>query len=191
MALKATVFKVQLQIADMDRHYYQDHSLTIAQHPSENNERMMVRLLAFALNASPTLAFTKGLSAEDDEPELWDTSLDGEIQLWVEFGQSDEKWLRKAAGRARQVQRAHVIGAPQRQQPAFAVQDARGPLGPVQFYQPQNRIAINRPAARAHGQPVQRRIAHGRGNRAPFQDCTGRCAIPQVQRQQAARHIRA
>ena len=104
MALKATVFKVQLQIADMDRHYYQDHSLTLAQHPSENDERMMVRLLAFALNASDTLAFTKGLSAEDDEPELWDKTLSGEINLWVEFGQSDEKWLRKAAGRAKQVQ---------------------------------------------------------------------------------------
>lgn len=104
MALKATVFKVQLQIADMDRHYYQDHSLTLAQHPSENDERMMVRLLAYALNASPTLAFTKGLSAEDDEPELWDKTLSGEIQLWVEFGQSDEKWLRKAAGRAKEVQ---------------------------------------------------------------------------------------
>lgn len=104
MALKATVFKVQLQIADMERHYYQSHSLTLAQHPSENNERMMVRLLAFALNASDSLSFTKGLSAEDDEPELWDKSLSGDINLWVEFGQSDEKWLRKAAGRARQVQ---------------------------------------------------------------------------------------
>ncbi|MDP5143302.1 YaeQ family protein [Rheinheimera baltica] len=104
MALKATVFKVQLQIADMDRHYYQDHSLTLAQHPSENDERMMVRLLAFILNASETLSFTKGLSTEDDEPELWDKALSGEINLWVEFGQSDEKWLRKAAGRAKQVQ---------------------------------------------------------------------------------------
>jgi uncharacterized protein YaeQ len=104
MALKATVFKVQLQIADMERHYYQSHSLTLAQHPSENNERMMVRLLAFALNASDSLSFTKGLSAEDDEPELWDKSLNGDINLWVEFGQSDEKWLRKAAGRAKQVQ---------------------------------------------------------------------------------------
>ena len=103
MALKATVFKVQLQIADMDRHYYQDHNLTLAQHPSENDERMMVRLLAFALNASETLSFTRGLSAEDDEPELWDKALSGEINLWVEFGQSDEKWLRKAAGRAKQV----------------------------------------------------------------------------------------
>ena len=104
MALKATVYKADLQLADLDRHHFGDYALTLAQHPSETLERVMIRLLAFALNASPTLAFTKGLSAEDDEPELWDTSLDGEIQLWVEFGQSDEKWLRKAAGRARQVQ---------------------------------------------------------------------------------------
>ena len=104
MALKATIFKVQLQIADMDRHYYQDHSLTLAQHPSETDQRLMVRLLAFALNASDTLTFTKGLSAEEEQAELWDCSLSGEIDLWVEFGQSDEKWLRKACGRARQVQ---------------------------------------------------------------------------------------
>ena len=104
MALKATVFKVQLQIADMDRNYYQDHSVTLAQHPSENDERMMVRLLAFMLNASDSLTFTKGLSAEEDQAELWDCDLTGNINLWVEFGQSDEKWLRKACGRARQVQ---------------------------------------------------------------------------------------
>jgi uncharacterized protein YaeQ len=104
MATKATVFKASLQIADMDRHYYEDHNITLARHPSETDERMMVRLLAFAINASDTLTFTKGLSAETDEPELWDRSLAGDINLWVEFGQSDEKWLRKAAGRAKQVQ---------------------------------------------------------------------------------------
>ncbi|MCH8536431.1 MAG: YaeQ family protein [Alkalimonas sp.] len=103
MALKATVFKVQLNIADMDRGYYADHSLTLAQHPSETNVRMMVRLLAFALNATDSLAFTKGLSSEEDEPELWDRSLSGEINLWVEFGQPDEKWLRKSCGRSKQV----------------------------------------------------------------------------------------
>ncbi len=103
MALKATVFKVQLQIADMDRGYYQDHTLTLAQHPSENNERMMVRLLAFMINASEHLTFSKGLSVED-EPELCEKTLSGEIELWVAFGQSDEKWLRKASGRAKQVQ---------------------------------------------------------------------------------------
>ena len=103
MALKATIFKTALQIADMDRHYYHDHQLMLAQHPSETDARMMVRLLAFAINASEFLSFTKGLSGDDDEPELWDKQLNGEIDLWVEFGQSDEKWLRKACGRAKKV----------------------------------------------------------------------------------------
>ncbi len=103
MALKATVFKVQLNIADIDRHYYQEHSLTLAQHPSENDERMMVRILAFALNASDSLTFTKGLSSEADEAELWDIEPNGTITRWIEFGQSDEKWLRKACGRASEV----------------------------------------------------------------------------------------
>lgn len=102
MAAKATVYKVALQIADMDRHYYADHAITLAQHPSETDTRMMVRLLAFALNASESLAFSKGLCV-DDEAELWDKSLSDEINLWVEFGQADEKWLRKASGRAKQV----------------------------------------------------------------------------------------
>lgn len=103
MATKATVFKAQLQIADMTRHYYQDHSLTLAQHPSENNARLMVRLLAFALNASDSLSFARGLSAEG-EPELCERSLNGELDLWIEFGQPDEKWLRKACGRAKKVE---------------------------------------------------------------------------------------
>lgn len=102
MALKATIFKAELQIADMDRHYYGSHSLTIAQHPSETDERMMVRLLAFALYADERLMFTKGIST-DDEPDLWLKSLSDEIELWIELGQPDEKRLRKAAGRARQV----------------------------------------------------------------------------------------
>ncbi|MFN4292307.1 MAG: YaeQ family protein [Permianibacter sp.] len=102
MALKATIFKAELQIADMDRHYYGSHSLTIAKHPSETDERMMVRLLAFALYADERLMFTKGIST-DDEPDLWLKSLSDEIELWIELGQPDEKRLRKAAGRARQV----------------------------------------------------------------------------------------
>jgi uncharacterized protein YaeQ len=102
MAIKATIFKAQLNIADMDRHYYGDHTLTIARHPSENDERMMVRLLAFALNASDTLAFTRGISS-DDEPDLWQKNLNGEIELWIELGQPDEKRIRKACARAAQV----------------------------------------------------------------------------------------
>ncbi|MDI9246452.1 YaeQ family protein [Marinobacter sp. CHS3-4] len=102
MALKATIFKVTLNIADMDRHYYADHQLTLARHPSETDERLMVRLLAFALNASDSLAFTKGLST-DDEPELWQKSLTDDIELWIEVGLPDESRLRKACGRADQV----------------------------------------------------------------------------------------
>src|SRR5690606_17802967 len=102
MALKATVFKADLQVADMDRHYYHDHALTLARHPSETDERMMVRVLAFAFHASETLAFTRGLSS-DDEPELWQKGLTGDIDLWIELGQPDEKRIRKACNRAAQV----------------------------------------------------------------------------------------
>lgn len=102
MALKATIFKAGLQIADMARNYYHDHALTLARHPSETNERMMVRLLAFALNASETLAFGKGLST-DDEPDLWQKDLTGAIELWIDVGLPDEKSIRKACGRATQV----------------------------------------------------------------------------------------
>ncbi|MGH8806520.1 MAG: YaeQ family protein, partial [Noviherbaspirillum sp.] len=102
MALKATIFKADLQIADMDRHYYGDHALTIARHPSETDERMMVRLLAFALNAHEALAFGKGLST-DAEPDLWQKDLTGAIDLWIEVGQPDEKRLLKACGRSAQV----------------------------------------------------------------------------------------
>ncbi len=102
MALKATVFKADLQIADMDRHYYQSHALTIAQHPSETDQRMMVRVLAFALNADERLAFTRGISSED-EPDLWRKDLTDSIDLWIELGQPDERRLRKACGRAKQV----------------------------------------------------------------------------------------
>jgi len=102
MALKATIFKADLQIADMDRNYYQTHTLTLAQHPSETDERMMVRLLAFARHAGEFLAFGKGLSA-DDEPDLWQKDLTGAIELWIDVGLPDEKLIRKACGRARQV----------------------------------------------------------------------------------------
>ncbi len=102
MALKATIFKAQLQIADMDRNHYADYSLTLARHPSETDERMMVRLLAFALFADPLLAYGKGLCA-DDEPDLWQKDLTGVIERWIDVGQPDEKWVRKACGRAAEV----------------------------------------------------------------------------------------
>jgi uncharacterized protein YaeQ len=102
MAIKATVFKANLQIADMERHYYQDHALTLARHPSETDERMMVRLLAFALHAHAYLEFGQGMTA-DDEADLWQKDLTGSIELWIDVGLPDEKLVRKACGRASQV----------------------------------------------------------------------------------------
>jgi uncharacterized protein YaeQ len=102
MALKSTIHKAELQIADMDRGYYADHAVTIAKHPSETDERMMVRLLAYALCASDRLAFGKGIS-DTDEPDLWDRDLTGAIERWIEVGLPDERRLAKAAGRSREV----------------------------------------------------------------------------------------
>jgi len=113
MAISSTIFKAELQITDMDRNYYHDHHLVIARHPSEHDERMMVRLLAFALHASDSLQFCKGISS-DDEPDIWQKNLSGEIEVWIDLGQPDTKRIRKACGRSRQViiytyQRSHKV----------------------------------------------------------------------------------
>ena len=110
MALKATIFKIALQIADMDRGYYGEHALTIARHPSETDERMMVRVLAFALNATERLAFGRGLS-DEEEPDVWEKDLTGAIQTWIDVGLPDEKRIRRAAGRAARVH-VYSYGAP-------------------------------------------------------------------------------
>ena len=102
MALKSSIFKVDLQIADLDRNYFQSHALTIARHPSETDERMMMRAMAFALHANDALIFGKGLSA-DDEPDLWQKDLTGAIELWIEVGLPDERKIRRACGRSNQV----------------------------------------------------------------------------------------
>ena len=107
MAIKAIIYKANLQIADMDRNVYIDHAVTIARHPSETDERMMIRLLALALNLPAdtdhgTLEFAKDLW-EADEPALWHKDLTGQIKHWVEVGQPDDKRLMKASGRADKV----------------------------------------------------------------------------------------
>ncbi len=107
MALKATIYKAQLQIADMDRHLYADHAVTIARHPSETDERMMVRLLAFALNVAPDdqagqLEFAKDLW-DVDEAALWHRDYTDALQHWIDIGQPDDKRLMRAAGRAARV----------------------------------------------------------------------------------------
>jgi uncharacterized protein YaeQ len=108
MALKSTIFKATVQIADMDRNLYATHQLTLARHPSETDERMMVRLLAFALHVPAddhdgALVLARGL-ADDDEPDLWQHSLDGQLRHWLEVGQpADDRRLARACGRADRV----------------------------------------------------------------------------------------
>lgn len=111
MALKSTIFKAALQIADIDHAYYADHALTLARHPSETDERMMIRLVALALhahqlqsvcNGDGTLAFGAGLSNPDD-PDLFLRDFTGQTRLWVEVGQPEDKPVIKACGKADQV----------------------------------------------------------------------------------------
>ena len=102
MAQKSTIYKVELSVSDMDRHYYETHKLTIAKHPSETDERLMVRVLAFALNAHEHLEMTKGLSS-DDEPDIWQKSLSGELELWVALGLPSDKIVRQSSGKSKQV----------------------------------------------------------------------------------------
>ena len=102
MAANATIHKALINIANMDQNYYEEHNLTLAQHPSENNLRLMIRLIAFILNANDTLMFCKGIS-QDDEPDLWQKSLSGDIEMWIDLGQPDEKRIKKACGRSQRV----------------------------------------------------------------------------------------
>lgn len=102
MALKSTIYKAALQVSDMDRSYYAEHSLTVARHPSETDERTMMRILAFALNAHEHLAFARGLS-DTDEPDLWQKDLSGALEHWIEVGQPDDKPFLRACGRAARV----------------------------------------------------------------------------------------
>lgn len=100
-APNATVYKCELQVTDMDRHYYASHNLTLAQHPSETDTRLMARLLAFALFAEERLEFGRGLS-NDEDPDIWLRNYTGEVDLWIDLGQPDESRIKKASGRAKQ-----------------------------------------------------------------------------------------
>ncbi|MCC2595478.1 YaeQ family protein [Pusillimonas sp. MFBS29] len=102
MALRATIFKLELHVADTDRNYYGSHVLTLARHPSETDERMMLRVLAFSLYANEDLAFTRGLSTTD-EPSLWQKDLTGAILNWIELGHPDERRLLQASGKSDEV----------------------------------------------------------------------------------------
>ena len=99
MALKPTIYKFTIALSDLDRNYYDSLNLTLAKHPSETSERMMVRLLAFCINAQDSLKFTQGLCAVD-EPDLWAHSLDGQIDLWIDVGEPAADRIKKAKRRA-------------------------------------------------------------------------------------------
>lgn len=100
MAQNATIYKVELSVSDMDRHYYETHKLTVAKHPSETDERLMLRLVAFAMNAHENMEMTKGLST-DDEPDIWQKSLSGELDVWVSLGLPSEKIIRQSCGKSK------------------------------------------------------------------------------------------
>lgn len=102
MALKSTIYKANIELADMDRNYYDSLQLTIAQHPSETDQRLMVRLICYLLNAHPDLQFGKGVS-DEDEAAIWQINYSDEIDLWIELGQLDEKRLKKACNKANKV----------------------------------------------------------------------------------------
>lgn len=102
MALSSTIFKALLDLSDLNRNHFQTYKLTLARHPSEQNQRMMLRLIAFAMFANDDLMFTKGLSTKD-EPDLWQKSASGEIMLWIELGLPDERRIRQAFSLSKQV----------------------------------------------------------------------------------------
>ena len=102
MAQNASIYKVELSVSDMDRHYYETHKLTLAKHPSETVERLMVRIIAFALNAHERLEMTNGIST-DGEPDIWQKSLSGELDVWVALGLPSEKLIRQSCSKAGKV----------------------------------------------------------------------------------------
>lgn len=95
MALKPTIFKINVAVSDLDTHFYDTLNLTVAQHPSETLERMMARVLALCINAAQQPSFTAGLSTPN-EPDLWQKSLDERILLWVDVGEPDSERVKKA-----------------------------------------------------------------------------------------------
>lgn len=102
MALKATILKANIQLADMDKNYYDTLQVTIAQHPSETDQRLMIRLMVYILNAHENLQFGKGVS-DEDEAAIWQINYSDEIELWIELGQIDEKRIKKACNQSQKV----------------------------------------------------------------------------------------
>lgn len=103
MALRPTIYKLQVAVSDLDRQYYDSLNLTLAQHPSEKVERMMTRVLAYCLNAEEGLAFSKGGLSTPDEPDIWTHTLDGQLSRWIDVGEPAVDRLKKACRLTSQV----------------------------------------------------------------------------------------
>lgn len=102
MALKPTIYKSRIALSDVNRNYYDTLNLTIAQHPSETLERMMVRVIAYCINARENLVFTKGISSPE-EPDIWQREMDDSLTLWIDVGEPAVERIKKASHIARQV----------------------------------------------------------------------------------------
>jgi uncharacterized protein YaeQ len=102
MALKATIFKAKISLSNLNIHFYDELTLTIARHPSENNLRMMSRILAYLLTAQEGPVFTKGISS-DTEPDIWIVNHDGSVDHWIELGHLDERRIRQSSSKAKKV----------------------------------------------------------------------------------------
>ena len=102
VAIKPTIYKARISLSDLERDYYDSISLTVAQHPSETLERMMVRLLAYCINAQEGIELTKGLD-EVEEPDLWVRTLDWQTKLWIDVGEPSAERVKKACNRSQAV----------------------------------------------------------------------------------------
>ncbi len=105
MARKAAIHRAQIELSHVDRGVYGEIRVTVARHPSETSERMLARLLAFALRHEEGLEFGRGVSTPE-EPDAWSRDPDGRIRQWIEVGQPDAQRLVKAA---RQSERATLF----------------------------------------------------------------------------------
>jgi uncharacterized protein YaeQ len=121
MAMKATIFKADIQLSDLDHHFYRQLTLRLARHPSETDQRLTIRLVAFVLNAWQEPSFTRGLSTED-EPDLWARNYSDEIELWIDVGLPDERRIRKACSRAKAV---HIYAYGKRNAPVWRQQEQK------------------------------------------------------------------
>jgi uncharacterized protein YaeQ len=103
MARGASIHRAQIELSHVDRGVYETLQLTVARHPSETLDRMVMRILAFGLRYAEDLAFGRGVSATD-EPDLWRREGDGRVIEWIDVGRPDAKRLIQASRKSTRCQ---------------------------------------------------------------------------------------